>query len=107
MKRGDLVTVALQGGLGKPRPALIVQADTLAAHGSVIVLPLTTTLVDAPRLRPRIEPCVANGLQEVSQIMVDKVQSIARSKVRARIGVVELATMTQVDRALAMVLGLD
>jgi mRNA-degrading endonuclease toxin of MazEF toxin-antitoxin module len=27
MHRGDLVTVALQGDAGKPRPALVIQAD--------------------------------------------------------------------------------
>ena len=27
MKRGDLVTVALSGDFGKPRPAIVVQTD--------------------------------------------------------------------------------
>jgi mRNA interferase MazF len=27
MQRGDLITVALQGDAGKPRPALVIQAD--------------------------------------------------------------------------------
>jgi mRNA interferase MazF len=27
MRRGDLVTVAVQGDFGKPRPALIIQAE--------------------------------------------------------------------------------
>ena len=36
MKRGDLVTVALPGDFGKPRPALVVQADLFnATHASV------------------------------------------------------------------------
>jgi mRNA interferase MazF len=30
MQRGDLITVALQGDAGKPRPALIIQADHFA-----------------------------------------------------------------------------
>ena len=30
MRRGDLVTVALQGDYGKPRPALVIQADQFA-----------------------------------------------------------------------------
>ena len=48
MTRGDLVTVALQGDQGKPRPALVVQADQFGGLGSVTVLPITSTLVDAP-----------------------------------------------------------
>ena len=106
MKRGDVVTVALQGDLGKPRPALIVQADEFSAHPSVVLLPITSTLVDAPRLRPRVEPSVANGLGSVSQVMVDKVQSVARSKLGARIGTLEAVTMNHVERALATVLRL-
>ena len=27
MKRGDLVTIAMPGDFGKPRPALIIQSD--------------------------------------------------------------------------------
>ena len=27
MKRGDFVTIAMQGDVGKPRPALVVQSD--------------------------------------------------------------------------------
>jgi hypothetical protein len=39
MKRGDVVTVALQGDLGKPRPAVIVQSDHFnPTHASVTVL---------------------------------------------------------------------
>lgn len=106
MRRGDVVTVALQGDLGKPRPALIVQADEFAAHPLVVLLPITSTLVDAPRLRPRVVPSAANGLETISQIMVDKVQSVARGKVGARIGAIDPATMAHVERALATLLRL-
>jgi hypothetical protein len=46
------VTVALQGDYGKPRPALIIQADQFADFGSVVILPLTSTILDAPNARP-------------------------------------------------------
>ena len=35
MKRGDLVTIAVSGHYGKPRPAMIVQADAFDLHPSV------------------------------------------------------------------------
>ena len=38
MKRGDLVTVAIAGDFGKPRPALIVQADPFALTATVTLL---------------------------------------------------------------------
>lgn len=48
MMRGDLVTIAMQGDFGKPRPALVVQANQFSEHGSVTVLPVTSTLNAAP-----------------------------------------------------------
>ena len=51
MKRGDFVTVAIQGDYGKPRPALVIQADQFKGHASVTVLPVTSTLIAAPLLR--------------------------------------------------------
>lgn len=66
MQRGDLVTVALQGDLGKPRPALVVQSDLFSAHPSVTVLPVTSELVDAPVFRLTLVPDARNGLQRPS-----------------------------------------
>ena len=71
MRRGDLVTIALQGDFGKPRPALVVQADVFAEHPSVTVLPVTSALVAAPLLRITLQPSADNGLTKPSQVMVD------------------------------------
>lgn len=46
VKRGDLITIALQGDYGKPRPALVMQDDAFAALASVSVLRLTGELHD-------------------------------------------------------------
>lgn len=105
MRRGDLVTVALQGDQGKPRPALVVQADHFADLTGVTVLPITGTRLDAPLLRVEVEPTAQNGLAKRSQIMVDKPQTPPRSKVGAVIGHLDDATMLAVSRALALFLG--
>ena len=106
LKRGDLVTVALQGDQGKPRPALIVQSDHFADLPAVTVLPVTGTLLDAPLLRPAIEPTAGTGLSKRSQIMIDKPQTIHRSKVGGVIGQLDAASLRTVDRALVLFLGL-
>lgn len=107
MKRGDLVTVALQGEFGKPRPALIVQSDLFnAEHATLSVLPITSEIIGTPIFRITLEPSNANGLRKVSQIMVDKIVSIKRDKVGEPFGRLEEETMLRVNRALAVWLGI-
>ena len=106
MKRGDLVTVALQGDLGKPRPALVIQTDLFSDHPSVAVLPMTSTLQAAPLFRIGIEPDARNGLRQPSQVMVDKMQAVPRSRVGPVFGRVDDATMLAVGRALAVFVAL-
>lgn len=106
MRRGDLVTIALQGDYGKPRPALIIQADQFDGLGSVVILPLTSTLIDAPLLRPMVETSQQNGLRTKSQIMVDKPMTVKTEKVGASFGHLDDLTMIGVSRLLALFLGL-
>ena len=78
MKRGDLVTVVTSGDYGKPRPALVVQANAYAEHPSITVLPLTSEMHDLPLLRITVEPGEGTGLRRQSQVMVDKATTIPR-----------------------------
>jgi mRNA interferase MazF len=105
MRRGDLVTIALQGAYGKPRPALVIQSDLFDAHPSVAVLPVTSELRDAPLFRVRLEPNSTNGLRQPSDIMADKPQTVPRDKVGAAIGRLDDDAMLRVNRALALFLG--
>lgn len=105
MRRGDLVTVALQGDLGKPRPALVIQSDLFEAHPSVTILPVTGELRDAPLFRITVPPTEDNGLSKPSQIMVDKPQTIVREKVGEVFGRLDDESIVAVNRALAIFIG--
>ena len=105
-RRGSLVTVALQGDDGKPRPALVLQSDLLAGHASVVLCLLTTSPAEAD-FRVRVEPSAANGLQEVSQVMVDKLVTVRRDKVGEPFGALEPQAMRAVERALLLVVGMS
>ena len=48
MRRGEIVTVAVQGDYGKPRPAVVIQSDWLAETESVLVCLLISTTREAP-----------------------------------------------------------
>lgn len=104
MRRGDLVTVALPGDYGKPRPALVIQSDLFAAHPSVTVLPVTSKIKNTPLFRIALAPSPLNGLQQASEIMVDKAQSISRTKVGAVFGRLSDEHIVAVNRALALFL---
>lgn len=107
LTRGDLVVVAMAGDSGKPRPALVVQADLFNdSHASVTVVPVTSTLVDAPLFRLTVAPSPGNGLRALSQLMIDKVTTVARTRIDATIGHVEDDLMVQVNRALALWVGI-
>ena len=105
MRRGDLITIALQGQYGKPRPALVVQSDLFDEHPSVTILPITSELRDAPLFRVPIKPSQANGLQQPSEVMVDKAQSVPCGKIGDTFGHVSAEDMLAVSRSLAVFLG--
>ena len=107
LKRGDLVVVALPGDYGKPRPALIVQAGLFnETHASVTVVPVTSTIVDAPLFRLTVEPSPGNGLRSLSQLMVDKVTTVPRGRITQTIGRLEDDLVLPVSRALALWVGI-
>ena len=106
MKRGDLVTVALPGDFGKPRPALVVQADAFEDAATVTVVLITSMLIDAPLIRPSVEPTANNGLRVPSQIMIDKVMTVRRERLGAPFGQIEAEAMFTVNRLLALFLGI-
>jgi len=105
MKRGDLVTIALQGDYGKPRPALVIQSDLFDEHPSVAVLPVTSALRDAPLFRLPLQAGPDTGLRDDSQIMIDKPQTVPRDRIGPTIGHIDDATLLAVNRALAVFLG--
>ncbi|MDL2403778.1 type II toxin-antitoxin system PemK/MazF family toxin [Rhizobium mayense] len=105
MRRGDIVTVAISGDFGKPRPALIIQADQFDATGTVTVLLISSTLVDAPLIRPTIQPTAQSGLRQASQVMVDKAMSVKRDRIGTTIGRLEDDALLAVTRSLAVFLG--
>lgn len=107
VRRGDLVTIAVGGDYGKPRPALVIQDDAYAALASVTVLRLTSTLQPLPLIRVSIPPDAENGLREPSQVMIDKAVTVPRDKIGPCFGRLDAARMDQINQALALFLGLS
>lgn len=107
MRRGDVVVVSLPGDIGKPRPAVIVQADVLNDNLRTVVLcPLSSFSSDPSFFRVAVEPTIENVLRLPSEIMVDKIQSANRSRIGEAIGRMDDDTMNHLARSLTIVLGL-
>ncbi len=107
MKRGEVWTAA--GGrdyAGKPRPVVIVQDDRFDMTDSLTVCPFTTDRGDAPLIRLPVEPNEGNGLRIRSRLMVDKINTVSKTKIGVLIGRLADDDIVRLNRALLVFLGI-
>jgi mRNA interferase MazF len=92
----------------KPRPAVIVQDDLFDATSSVAVVPMTSSLLDAPLIRIRISggDRRLSGLDHDSDVMIDKLTTVRRSNVQTRVGRLTAEQLVEIERAIMAFLGL-
>jgi mRNA interferase MazF len=107
VKRGDIWTVAGGPGYtGKPRPVAVLQDNRFDATESVTVCPLTGDPTAAELFRIPIEPSSTNGLKSLSRLMVDKITTVAKSKVGKQVGRLDDEDVVRLNRAVVVFLGL-
>jgi mRNA interferase MazF len=106
VKRGDLITVAVSGDYGKPRPAVVIQSDSLEETDSVLVCLITSTLEKASHRRLDLAASDETGLRMPSQAMADKILTARRDRCGPVIGKVDATTMGALGRLLTLVMGL-
>jgi mRNA interferase MazF len=107
MKRGEIWTVA--GGkdyAGKPRPAVVLQDDRFDKTDSISICAFTTDPTDAPLFRLLVEPTERNGLRAPCRLMVDKVTTVPKARLGARIGRLADEDMVRLNRAVLVFLGI-
>jgi mRNA interferase MazF len=108
MKRGEVWTSA--GGndyAGKPRPVVILQDDRFSETASITICILTSTVTETSVIRPLIAPTRSNGLRAASQLMVDKVTTVPKTKMGRRIGQLDDADLLRLNQAVIVFLGLS
>jgi mRNA interferase MazF len=110
-RRGDLWLVAFgaarAGEPGKHRPAVIVSVDEILAGVDdelVVVVPVSSSRASTP-LRPVVSP--DEGVDTPSVAVCRSVRAVTRTRLLERLGTLAPDTMRQVERALAMILGIE
>ncbi|HEY3115922.1 MAG TPA: type II toxin-antitoxin system PemK/MazF family toxin [Chloroflexota bacterium] len=105
--RGEIWSAAGGGDYtGKPRPVVILQDDRFEHVPSITVCPFTSDPTYAPSARLVVEPTELNGLVAQSRLMVDKISTLPRTKLGARIGRLDDPDVARLNEAVLLFLGL-
>ena len=108
--RGELWLVALgaarAGEPGLHRPAVIVSVDEILTgieDELIVVVPVSSSRSPTP-LRPRVSP--AEGVDTASVAVCRSIRAVARTRLLERLGTLTPDTMREVDRSIALILGI-
>ena len=110
-RRRDIYLVNFDPTLGaeirKTRPALILQNDIANRHSPITIVAAVSSQFD-DRLYPTEVLVMASeaGLSVDSVVLLNQIRSIDRQRLIRRLGTVNPETMTRVDQALRLSLGL-
>jgi mRNA interferase MazF len=107
VKRGEIWTVA--GGkdhAGEPRPVAVVQDDSFDASDSITICAFATDETDTPLFRLPVQPNERNGLRAACRLMVDKIATVPKTKVGARVGRLDDEDILRLNQAVLVFLGL-
>jgi mRNA interferase MazF len=108
VRRGEVWTSANHTDYGsKARPVVIIQDDLFGDTNSVTICPLTGELHPTPWLRVTVDASPENGLTRQSQIMIDKIATVPRTKLGLRIGALDTGSLGRMDAAIRLFLGLN
>jgi mRNA interferase MazF len=112
LRRGEIYLCSFDPTVGheikKTRPALVIQNDVGNRYSSLTIVAAITSAVSVVPypIEVVIEPTATTGLETRSSIRLDQIRSVDRQRLVRRLGVVDSATMTKVDEALKISLGL-
>ena len=73
---------------------------------SITICPFTTNPADGPRFRLTVEPHGENGLRTACRLVLDKVTTVPKSKLREKIGRLADQDMVRLNRAMLVFPGI-
>lgn len=81
-------------------------AHSFDATDSITICASTTDQTEAPLFRLSVEPNERNGLRAACRLMVDKITTVPKAKVGARIGRLDDEDVLRLNQAMLVFLGL-
>jgi mRNA interferase MazF len=110
-RRGEIWLVSLgaarKGEPGKNRPAVVISVDEIVAgveHELFVVVPVSNSRAPS-LLRPQVSP--GEGIDANSAAICRGVRAVSRSRLLRRVGQLSPETLSEVEQALATILGLS
>lgn len=109
--RGEVYLVNFDPTLGaeirKTRPALILQNDVANRHSPITIVSAITSKIDDKLYPTEVQVrAQEGGLTSDSAVLLNQIRSIDRRRLVKRLGKLRTETMTHVDRALQISLGM-
>jgi mRNA interferase MazF len=110
-KRGEVYSVnvdpTIEAEIQKTRPALILQNDIANRHSPITIVAAITSQIDTTLFPTEVYVSPKEGgLERESNILLNQIRSIDQRRLIKRFGALKAETMTRVDRALEISLGL-
>lgn len=81
---------------------LYKKTDFIGSRDALVVCPLTSNIINQSIIRPTIYSDRETGIKKESQIMVDKICSINKKRVKSVIGRINQAQINRLNDALEL-----
>ena len=110
-RRGDVFLVSLDPTVGaeiqKTCPAVVIQNDFANRRSPIVIVAAITSQFDEPIYPTEtLVRAPEGGLRVDSVVLLNQIRSVDRDRLVRRLGVLSTNTMSKVDRALLLSLGL-
>ena len=111
IQRGDMYYADLSPSIGSEqngvRPVLIVQNNIGNKYSpTVVIAAITSKAARKAKLPTHISLAVVSGLDKDSLVLLEQIRTIDRKRLGGYVGTLDEETMKEIDKALAVSLGL-
>ena len=111
IRRGDIYYADLSPVVGSEqggtRPVLIIQNDIGNQYSPTTIVAAITSQIDKPRLPTHVAlPVNSGGLEKYSVILLEQIRTIDKSRLLEKVYTLDNDTMSKVNKAIEISLGL-